>query len=211
MSPSVPLESTGRSGAQLAATVFMGSLKTSELQILLLPLCFKVLMHELRVVKNPEIQGKPLLEETNNGRKTEPTSCPATWIRNWLVKITARNERTEFNTEVLVTDIFIHAILTLNRIILSFSSTIYNRFVPLGRYFNHNRKLWLPAAISKIWLIQKVYLAAGRQSVSLLKGLWLSLFQNRLVSSEFGMWFIDLVIYKPGNLPSLCSYMTQLL
>lgn len=48
MSPSLPLENTGKLGAQLAATVFMDSLKASELQILLLPLCFKVLMHELR-------------------------------------------------------------------------------------------------------------------------------------------------------------------
>lgn len=39
---------------------------TSELQIPLLPLCFMVLMHELKVVKNGEIQGKPLLEETDN-------------------------------------------------------------------------------------------------------------------------------------------------
>lgn len=76
MPPSPPLEITGKLGAQLVAAVFMGNLKASVLQIPLLPLYFMVLMHVLRVVKNREIQGKPLLADTHNVREDGANQLP---------------------------------------------------------------------------------------------------------------------------------------
>lgn len=52
--------------AELVVTVFLGSLKISELLIPQLPQHFMVLMCELRVGKSSETQEKSLLEETRS-------------------------------------------------------------------------------------------------------------------------------------------------